>query len=351
MKIIYIVDWSGSSNSGVSAKIASQINAWKSLNHEIELVQICKKNSKIRVGGLNSKYFLYSGKWNRITARYQANKYLKSRIDVNFVYRRYGILLPFEILSVKKLPTFIELNTNNDIFYRDRGFVTYGWHKLQQISIGKKVLGVCAVTEEIAKLNCNRYSNIGVFTNGIVVPKNLPKRNRAKQVTRLIFLSGDKNSWNGIEKLQNIAAQLPELEFLLVGNHNIKSKLPNLKVQKFKSGKKLKTLLSTCDFGISTLALERVGLTEACPLKNRTYLVHGLPIIGIFVDPAFDQDSSFYFLLEVSNDGVILNLHELRKFLNHWKDRSITRNQISQINIDKIERMRLDFIESALLAL
>ena len=249
------------------------------------------------------------------------------------------------------MPTFIEVNTNNDKFYRNRGLITYGWYKLQQISIRKKALGACAVTEEIAELNRSQYSNIGVFTNGIEVPRNLPERNRIKQVTRLIFLSGDKNSWNGIEKLQNIASQLPEFEFLLVGNHNIKSKLPNLKVQKFKSGKKLKTLLSTCDFGISTLALERIGLTEASPLKNRTYLVHGLPIIGIFVDPAFDKDSSFYFNLKISNDGVILNLHELRKFLNHWKSRSITRNQISQIDINKIERMRLDFIESVLLAL
>jgi hypothetical protein len=350
MNIIYVVDWGGIRESGVSNKISGQLEAWVKLGHTAELIQICTKNSKIPIKGIDATYFRYTGYISRIRARYKANKYLARREGVSFVYRRYGIFFPFEISTFKLFPTFIELNTNNDRFYRDKSLISYLWHRIQAKSIQKNTIGACAVTDEIKELNLNKYANISVFSNGVQIPKQVPKKYQKQNFNRFIFLAGSHFSWNGVEKLKKIASQLPDSEFLLVGNHKLKSNLPNLKTLNFMAGKKLNKLLSECNFGISTLQLSKVGLTHASPLKNRTYLINGLPIIGVYPDPAFNLDSTFFFNLKLSRHDEILNMPELRNFIKRWNKRSITKRQLGQIDINNIEKLRLRYIKRVLLA-
>ncbi|CAN2170165.1 GT4_PimA-like domain containing protein [Candidatus Nanopelagicaceae bacterium] len=345
LNIAYVVDWQGKKSGSVATKILDQITVWQKLGHTVELVYIGKRSSEIQGININSRPFFYHTKLERVLARWKANSYLKENKNIDLIYRRYGLFLPFEIFLMRR-PHILELNTNNNFFYRKRGLLPWIWHILQVKPVGHLSLGACAVTPEIADQNKQIFNKIAVFTNGIEIKNRRQRAPRKSKRDRFVFLAGGDFSWNGYAKLELLASQTQDADFYLVGESKYKAFAANLHILGYLSDKKLEEFLIESTFGLSTLSLENTGLTEAAPLKNRTYLIHGLPIIGTSPDSGFEVNSDFFFILKFNESGNISNLQEFEAFRNIWRTQKISMKQISQIDVNLVELKRLEFIQS-----
>lgn len=348
MKIAYILDWQGVSNGGVALKVFDQLEAWVRLGNEAKILNICMTGSEIPKGNFKVVRFEYRTKFGRLIARWRACRYILLDEPTDIYYRRYGIFLPFEILLMFFKPHVIELNTNNDFYYRQRGAVPFTWHKIQQIAVGRISLGGCAVTDEIQKLHESTFTKLATFTNGIDITNRQQRDLVPRGKDRFVFLAGDNFSWNGFSKLESIATTLQDSDFYILGDVNFKSPLKNVFVGGYLSSQELSDFLASCTFGISTLALENTGLTEAAPLKNRTYLNHGLPIVGSSRDAGFKIYSDFFFLIRFDDSSKILNIPELKEFCSAWRTKNIESVHINQIDINMIEHQRLEYFEALL---
>ena len=221
--------------------------------------------------------------------------------------------------------------------------------KAQKWIVNLNVVGACAVTPEIVQMQQNRLKNItGVFTNSINLER-FQKRDhiRVKSNLSLAFVASSDFEWNGLKRLESIARQFPEINFHIVG---IDFKGPtNIYSHKPMFDQDLSSFLRTMDFGISTLDLQKVGLTEAAPLKSRLYLSEGLPVIGSYLDPAIQMDSKLYFQIKFEeSSNQILNLGELLNFMDYWSNKAIDKLDLRQISSDSVEKDRVEFIRNRL---
>lgn len=105
-------------------------------------------------------------------------------------------------------------------------------------------------------------------------------------------------------------------------------------------------LLARADLAIGTLALHRKNMREACPLKVREYLAHGLPTVIAYEDTDFVGESP-WFLLRIPNEenNVVERAEEIRAFLERMRGRRVPRAEVAdRIGAQAKERRRLDFI-------
>jgi hypothetical protein len=89
-------------------------------------------------------------------------------------------------------------------------------------------------------------------------------------------------------------------------------------------------------------------MTEASPLKSREYLALGLPIISRYEDTDFPEGRDFILRLPSDNRQLSDFASEIETFANNWKGRRVSRNEISNIDVNAKERSRLDFFYSLL---
>jgi hypothetical protein len=346
MNIVYTLNWRGNSSGGVALKVHDQLEAWTRLGNQVKILNICLTGSEIPEGNFKVVYFEYNSKFGRLISRWKASRYIFQDKSTDIYYRRYGLFLPFEILAMFLKPHVIELNTNNDFYYRQRGFIPWIWHKIQQKVVGKACLAGCAVTEEIQRLNENIYTQLATFTNGIDLTNRSQRNSPIKGRDRFVFLAGDNFSWNGFSKLESIASNLRDSDFYIVGNAKFSSPLENVFSIEYLKGQELSFFLASCTFGISTLALENTGLIEAAPLKNRTYLYYGLPIVGSSIDGGLKKNNDFFFQVKFDQNSNILNISELKDFCEVWRTKAIEAHHIDQIDINRIESLRVEFFKA-----
>ncbi len=347
MRIVYYLDWPGSSDSGVIAKVTDQISSWKQHGHEVNLILVATRNLAANWKPCETYRFEYHNPKTRLQARRQALARLKQFPPGTVFIRRYGLMWLTEILAIRSRFFFVELNTNNNVYYRRKSFVAWIWHKSQHRLIGRSASGAFAVTGEIAKLEKSIFQHIEVVSNGIMIPSKIPSKKNLPRKTSFVFLAGGDYIWNGIGVLEIIAKQLPDFDFTIIGIESRTQTATNLRYLSHIPPNLLPMTLSQFDFGISTLNLKEVGLSEAAPLKARTYIINDLPVIGRFPDAGL-TGSKAYFQLEFSHlTNLLVNIEELMKFIDYWQSRNITSDVLDSVDVFKIEKRRLDFINQA----
>lgn len=350
MRIVYYLDWPGSSDSGVIAKVTDQISAWKHHGYEVNLILVATKNLEFGWEPCETFRFDYHNRKSRLLARHKALQRLKLFPPGTVFIRRYGLMWFTEISAFRSRIFFIELNTNNEVYYRQKSFISWLWHRAQHKLIGRWASGAFAVTKEIARLERSIFEHIEVVSNGIRISNRISQRRKFPREVSFIFLAGGDYVWNGIEVLESIAKQFPDFIFTVLGVEPRLQTSTNLLYLPHISANLLPEKLSQYDYGISTLDLERVGLIEAAPLKARTYIINDLPVIGRFPDTGLSE-SSAYFQIEFNPvTKQVSNTMELMKFMEYWQSRSITNAVLDCVDVYKIERCRLDFIDQVLSA-
>ena len=349
MKLLYSLNWAGNPSSGVPLKVLNQIDAWKALTIECELFVICPKSFESEWKSRTKYVLVYNNLIQHIYVRTKV-AFLIIFLRRNWIiYRRYGIYLPAELLSILFNRTAIEFNTNNDFYFKEKGLFTFAYHKIQEILINSFSLCGFAVTDEIKKLQKNKIKRkILVCTNAVYLPNKQVKFIRNWKRIRILFLVSDNFSWNGMDRLLQLAGNTPLYDYFVIGPVSQKSSSINVFFLGPKFGSELDDSINTMDFGLANLNMEKVGLSEFAPLKNRKYLELGLPIISVYKDSGIPTELGFLYLLpsEIFQSGASEKiLKNFDSFISKWVGKRVPIEKITNLSFSEIERLRIEHIE------
>jgi hypothetical protein len=171
---------------------------------------------------------------------------------------------------------------------------------------------ILGVTNEIAQYELAQHAAsrpVGAYGNG-VLPASIPllTDNRSRECRRFAFICGVFSAWHGLDKLieavDRCDADLSgRLEVHLIG------KLSNAQIAQIirapgrarvfrmhgvMDQMSYRDILSTCDAGVGSLAMERQGLREGSTLKVREMLAMGLPVYSGHRDADIPEDFPYY---------------------------------------------------------
>lgn len=184
------------------------------------------------------------------------------------------------------------------------------------------VLGRGAVTNEILKYELARSlaSTIRpsfVYPNGVYIkPRKLMDEREGDP--ELLFVASFFSEWHGLDRLIVAAKKCNiKCKIHIVGAVSAEDRLNCTKDNRFV----VHGLLSTADLqklmpriwcGISSFAMDRNGMREACNLKVREYLDAGIPVYASHKDIAFPAGFKSFRQGEVSLEKIVEYSEEMR---------------------------------------
>jgi len=209
-----------------------------------------------------------------------------------------------------------ELLVNRDYKHAMMSAISYGL--ADQIIDGK----IC-MTREISNYEHFDGPTV-VIPNGIDISGRETKMRKTYDVKclRLGFVASQNHPWQGLDRLlRSLKANEdfggPKCHLDVVGRLDQSEftdlQLPrNVKFHGFLNTTEIAQILSQVDVGVSTLALHRKGMDEACALKSREYLVNSIPFIYGYIDPDFRTTDRF--ALRVPNNESLIDLPSVSDF-------------------------------------
>lgn len=171
----------------------------------------------------------------------------------------------------------------------------FGWLSL------KNAKGIVAVTHEIANYESARVrggKNFFVYPNGILLD-SLPLEDGRGEVPELLFVAGNFSSWHGLDLIiEEFLHEKHDFLMHLVGGvpRSILDKVngdSRFVCHGTVDANRIAQLMRTSWIGLSSFALHRIGMKEACTLKVREYLAAGLPVYSGHAD-VFPSHFKFY---------------------------------------------------------
>lgn len=355
--IVYIIRFNNKNNKvlGILNKIRSQIAIW-SKTYEVTLLVITNSHSTFFDDfPCQVKFLYYCNIMERIFVYKLALNFLKNS-DVDIVYMREGIWLPYLATLYSKYKVVVEINTasmkerlmelRTNISYVT--LLSFFLGKLSQWALHRSS-GFITVTDEICNLDIKKYGH-----KYITIPNSIDltyysvlKRNHlTEEVPNLFFLGTPGQTWHGIDKIIRLAqSTLGVLNFTVIGCDLKNVELPNnIRFYGYLHRDEYTRIISMCDIGIGTLALHRKGLSEACPLKVREYLAMGFPVILAYNDSAFSLLPDFILKIDNTEDNVEQYRQIIIDFCYHMKNRILTHEEVKEyISADNIEEKRVAF--------
>ena len=164
-----------------------------------------------------------------------------------------------------------------------------------------KAKGVIGVTREIVDYELNRADckkkSTYIYPNGILFKEMMFEDKRDEIVPELLFVANFA-PWHGLDiLLKNISKSKEPFVLHLVGEipNEIVSLIadPRVVVHGPLNQQQILELSARCWVGLSSFALFRKKMKQACPLKVREYLMLGLPVYGDYQD-VFPVDASYF---------------------------------------------------------
>lgn len=145
------------------------------------------------------------------------------------------------------------------------------------------------VTPEIARYQIARLrrpsGGVLVYPNGIELKNQLTTDARGI-VPEILFIASYFSAWHGLDLLLDALDKNSENIILhLVGDlsdADLERACKNKRIRLHGGLKsvEIEKLTARCWIGLSSFALDRKGMEEACTLKVREYLAHGLPVFS-----------------------------------------------------------------------
>lgn len=193
--------------------------------------------------------------------------------------------------------------------------------------------GIIGVTEELRLLELGRSTCAPPST---VIPNGIDAGQVVQtcfapfdgRVLHLVFVASAisfRNApWHGLERvLEGIRqhAGTVRIQLHIVGRPDrefvdyVAPMQSFVKLHGEKHGGELDDLMAGMNLGLSTLALYRKQMQQACSLKTREYMARGLPFVLGYDDPDLSHtawNSGFFW--KVPNDGTPINIDELVRF-------------------------------------
>lgn len=357
MKIAYIsLHWARTFSSGVGKKIHRQIETWKLLGHEVRLFMHSETRRDPNL--LPGEKFFYpsqAGITQRELGRVRAAKKMLQAVkkyQPDIIYLRYGIYVyPLHRLA-SIAPVVEEINTNDIEQHKELGLAYSLYNRLTRGLFLNSVSGLNCVSRELAESPVfTRYKKpTQVIANGIDLAQLQSLAPPVNRLPRLLFLGAPGNSWHGIDKISKLAQLLPDIHIDIIGYKSLPKGLPapeNLSLHGYLSSQDYFSVLKQADAAISSLAMHRVKLHEASPLKSREYLAYGLPVILAYKDTDLDQLDVDYLLKIPNTENNILTHGKLiRDFAYAMRGKRVNREEIAPYIDSRIkEKKRLAFFQ------
>ncbi|HLO13850.1 MAG TPA: glycosyltransferase [Anaerolineales bacterium] len=360
MRIAYVsLHWPRTRDSGVGKKIQSQVAIWNRMGHEARLfmhTSIHEPQSEL----IGADYFFYkiSGKIgteiNRISAMKRMIEAIQ-RFHPDVIYLRYSIYVYpahrlMEIASVVE-----EINTNDLTQHEGLGRIYSLYNQLTRGTFLRRVHGLVTVSRELAASSAfaSYRKPTQVIANGCELD-NFPQLPApSNQIPRLVFIGNPGYPWHGVDKLVNLACSFSDIHLDIIGYDQLPGfeSLPdNLTLHGYLSMQEYQQVLAQADVAISSLALHRVQLEEASPLKSRECLAFGLPLVVAYADTDLDNmDCDFLLKIPNKEDNIQTHAQSIHDFAYRMRGRRADRAFLKKyIDANQKEAMRLSFFEDLL---
>ncbi|MGE0492776.1 MAG: glycosyltransferase [Vulcanimicrobiota bacterium] len=351
MKVAYLSFGSPVMAIGYVRKMVRQMTVWRELGAEAEFIALaCAKGTlkDVPVREVPSLIAPPQGRswWAHLL--YYSLRSLSARAlrqtlresEPDLVYLRQSLWWPGMLWALQDFPFVVEMNSNDVEEARHRGGLRSSLHLLTREWLLRGARGLVRVTDEIGEVLPAEIPSITI-TNGAHIdplafrpPPNNPR-------PRLIFAGSPNQPWHGLEKVRRLATLLPEAEFHVYGEP-----CPgpaNIINHGFVPHQQLAEAYAGADAGIGSLALELNGMRQACPLKVREYLAHGLPVMASYEDPDL-SGASYYLDLQLESVSSDALAERARAFLASWNGRPLPGEDVRRRVDDRAkESARLDF--------
>ena len=328
MRIAYIA-FIDARHVGVQKKIANQTMIWQQSNAQV--VTYFDTNRFGAIGKLFGRYFTL------------LVVCVIKRRQFDIIYLRQTQVLPGFKTLLNRSNYVLEVNADPTVENSSLTRMKRWMRSFLSNDLHVKASATFFVSNELK----NRYltecqGQCFVFPNALEHPPKIRKLPRGKNV---VFVGTGAFPWLGIDIALQLASALPDFNFHIVGDIVIEKLPPNVSCKGVLTGSVFNDFLLEMDFGLSTLAFSRSGLTEGSALKTRSYISANLPIISGYVDSDFN-DEPFYFNLQ----GLgIKEITRLRHFLLRWKhepievrDEGVLFSNREALRITKLEEILLE---------
>lgn len=170
----------------------------------------------------------------------------------------------------------------------------------------KLAQGVIGVTPEIRDYELKRISSsvenkpTFVYPNGIYMSeRNSGNEGSRGNIPEFLFVASYFSPWHGLDLLlDEVSRNTSPFVLHLVGGLSDADREragsdSRVKIHGFLSESEIDLLANKSWVGLSSFALNRAGLEQACTLKVREYLAYGLPVYAGYLE-VFPKNFSYY---------------------------------------------------------
>jgi glycosyltransferase involved in cell wall biosynthesis len=342
---------------GISKKIQTQTNVWLGSGHEVRYFAVAA-SAEVWPGlaFLHAEVLGRTNPAGRVAQSFRLARRIRAW-KPDLVYFRYAHHSPGFSGLFRAIPAIAEINSDDTIEYALTLSRTKRlYHRLTRGRILRCVRGFVPVTRELAV----RFAHFGkpaeVIGNSIDLAnfRLLPPPDPAKP-QGLVFVGSPGSPWHGLVRVGELAALFPCCRFDVIGctpsgwrEAGAGDAPPNVRLHGPLMREHYEPLIQEATVAIGTLGLFRKRMDEACPLKVREYLAHGLPVIGAYEDTDIAPAADYF--LRLPNDSAPLGpwRDRIAAFIDHWGTRRVPRCAIAHLDVSVKEAKRLAFMEGIL---
>ncbi len=333
-------------SAGIVRKLTAQISVWQHLGVDARLFLLRQSRSDV-YPSMKATVFEFDGVLSRWIQGVRLTKAVLNWAP-QAVVRRFELWSPgFEWLE-RKIPTVVAVQSE-DLYETAKGpKSTHFFHLATRGRVLRAASGLTFTTHELAdSANFARFRKVAkVISNGVELGRYSPMPLPSSSLPELVFVGSGDFPWSGMDLLQWMARRFPLWTFHLIGPLPRTIDLPNVYYHGFLTKEGMRPLFERACAGIGPLALHRIKMQEACPLKVREYLANGLPVILSFRDTDFPDPVPFLFQLPTAEGVEERHWRALEAFVKQARTYRVTREQLKGLDLVEKERERLAFIQS-----
>lgn len=260
-------------------------------------------DSKVRVGGHNKVQLA----WSWIAFRIHYVRWLRAQCDVDVFVLRHSVHDPFQYFFIRSCPKPVYLvHHTKELSELASGGLIGKLRAGAEAILGRlsirRAAGVIGVTPELSAYECARAGQPEKYThtypNGVIY-NGRTMADRRGEIPALLFVASHFYEWHGLDLLLNtLERSQAEFRLHIVGvvfDADLRrcQKNPCIILHGTLGAEEISSLAELCWVGLTSFALDRKDMQQACTLKVREYLMLGLPVYSGHQD-VFDADFPFY---------------------------------------------------------
>lgn len=352
---------------GVAKKIKQQADAARDLNLSIDFIIL---NSDLEKQDKNLIYKKLKTSTSKIISKLQKRFFRYKIISNTLNLRSYDyVILRYPGMDFSSI---FYLNK----FVRNYGNIIITEHHTDEIKeiksrkmtlvkkirvllekkYAKKLLsnvkGIIGVTDEIRLVELNKIKKNKpscVVSNGISTSSTpfAPVKKFDNSELVMVFVASSFSPWHGLDRLlEGLKLYSGDvcIRLYLIGDldneyidtiNELDKEQVSIEVLGRKYGDELNTIYNKSNLAISSLALHRNGLSEACVLKTREYIARGIPFVYGYSDS--DLDGSEDFALRIQSNDSPVDISKIIKFVKQSSENNLISHSERNFALEKLD--------------